>query len=100
MKKILYFILIFFFLAIHSSLSQQYYSRNYTINNGLPDNCIREIYKDSRGFLWAGTDAGLSRFDGKNFKVYSSQDGLIGDKIWSISECGENCIWLPRWRYF
>ncbi len=94
MKKTLFFILIYSFLSTHYSLGQQYYSRNYTINDGLPDNCIREIYKDSRGFLWIGTDAGLSRFDGKNFKVYSSQDGLIGDKIWSIAECGENCIWI------
>ena len=94
MKKTLFFILIYSFLSTHYSLGQQYYSRNYTINDGLPDNCIRGIYKDGKGFLWIGTDAGLSRFDGKNFKVYSSQDGLIGDKIWSISECEENCIWV------
>ncbi|MDA3954993.1 MAG: histidine kinase [Bacteroidales bacterium] len=87
-------ILISAFFSIHSSLSQQYYSRNYTINNGLPDNCIQDLYKDSRGFLWIGTNAGLSRFDGENFNVYTSQDGLIGDKISSITESEKGSIWV------
>lgn len=94
MKKILFLIFVYFSLSTLSSLGQQFYTRNYTINNGLPDNCIRDIYQDSRGFLWLGTEAGLSRFDGKNFKVYTSQDGLIGDKIWSITESEEGYIWV------
>jgi len=94
MKKTLISILIFSIVSIHSSLGQQYFSRNYTINEGLPDDCIRDIYKDSRGFLWIGTDAGLSRFDGNDFRVYTSLDGLIGDKIWSVTESKEGNIWI------
>ncbi|MFC2096150.1 histidine kinase [Bacteroidota bacterium] len=94
MKKTLLLIITISILSIHSSLSQKYYSRNYTINNGLPDNCIHDIYKDSRGFLWLGTDAGLSRFDGNEFKIYTSQDGLIGDKIWSVTEGDEGQLWI------
>ncbi len=94
MKKHLLFIFIYLFFLVHSSLGQEFYTRNYTINSGLPSNCIHEIYKDSRGFLWLGTDAGLSRFDGKNFTVYTSQDGLFGDKIWSITESEDGTIWI------
>lgn len=94
MKKTLYFILIIFLCSVQLLQGQQFYTRNYTINNGLPSNCIREIYKDSRGFLWLGTDAGLSSFDGKDFTVYTSQDGLTGDKIWSIAESAEGNIWI------
>jgi len=94
MKKTLLLIIILSIFSIHSSLSQQYYSRNYTINNGLPDNGINDIYKDTRGFLWLGTNAGLSRFDGKEFKTFTSRNGLAGDKIASITENNEGQLWV------
>ncbi len=94
MKKIILLTIILSVFSIQSLLSQQHYSRNYTINNGLPDNCIHDIYKDSKGFLWLGTNAGLARFDGKEFITYTSQDGLAGDKIWSITESDNGQIWF------
>ncbi len=58
MKKVLLLNFIFIVFCTHSLLGQQYYTRNYTINEGLPDNCIHDIFKDSRGFIWLGTNAG------------------------------------------
>ena len=93
MKKI-FLILLFSILWIHISYSQQYYSRNYTINDGLPDNSIRDIFLDDKGFLWLGTDAGLSQFDGRSFNTITTQDGLAGDQIWSIAEGENGHIWI------
>lgn len=87
-------ILICFLFATANLTGQNYYSRNYDINSGLPDNCIRELFQDSRGFLWIGTEAGLTKFDGKHFTSYNSQDGLAGNKIWSITECNNGYIWI------
>lgn len=45
--------------------------RLLTMKDGLADNTIPCIYKDEDGFMWFGTDNGLSRYDGKtiqNFK--------------------------------
>ena len=36
----------------------------------------------------------MSQFDGKSFKTYTSQDGLAGDQIWSITEDEEGYIWV------
>ncbi len=39
----------------------------YTVADGLPNNVITKIVRDSRGFLWFCTAEGLSRFDGYAF---------------------------------
>ncbi|MFB9054006.1 two-component regulator propeller domain-containing protein [Formosa undariae] len=53
---------------------------HYNDNGGLSHNSIRHIVQDKHGFLWIGTFSGLNRFDGYEFKTYSSdQEG--GSKI-------------------
>ena len=43
---------------------------HYTSDNGLPQNSIRRIELDKKGFLWLGTESGLVRFDGQHFRLY------------------------------
>ena len=42
----------------------------FTIAEGISQNNISCVFQDSKGFLWIGTNAGLNRYDGKNFEVY------------------------------
>ena len=49
--------------------------RLLTMQNGLPDNTITSIHKDDDGFMWFGTNDGISRYNGrvvKNFKPAES----------------------------
>ena len=48
----------------------------YTVADGLPNNVINKIVRDSRGFLWFCTSEGLSRFDGYTFTNYGVDQGL------------------------
>lgn len=73
---------------------QHYYSRNFTINNGLPSNAIKCIYKDYQNQMWIATGAGLCKFDGQKFSVYGVDDGLPGENIFSITEDGEHHLWI------
>lgn len=41
---------------------------------GLPKSKITHIAQDSAGYLWVGSNIGLHRFDGKEFKSYNSKD--------------------------
>jgi signal transduction histidine kinase/ligand-binding sensor domain-containing protein len=50
--------------------------RTYTMEDGLPSDDVRGIERDSHGYLWFLTDAGLCRFDGLTFTVFGADDGL------------------------
>ena len=45
-----------------------------TKQEGLSNNTLTEIHQDKDGFLWLGTDVGLSRYDGIHFHNYNSAD--------------------------
>ena len=71
MKKIVLLITIQI-LCMHSFVvnAQRIFSTSYTMDDGLAANRVYSILQDSCGFMWFGTDDGLSRFDGIAFKNY------------------------------
>lgn len=62
----------------------------YNINNGLPANELRRIFKDSKAQIWLGSRvAGLIKFnqkDNNNHTVYDKTNGLSSNYIFSIEE--------------
>lgn len=71
MKKLILFIAIQI-LCVHLSImnAQRIFSTSYTMDDGLAANRVYSILQDTCGFMWFGTDDGLSRFDGVRFKNY------------------------------
>lgn len=56
--------------------------RTYGINEGLSQATVRAIAQDRTGLMWFGTQDGLNRFDGYNFKIFyrdSEPTGAISD---------------------
>jgi len=54
------------------------------------------VVKDNDGFLWVGTEYGLNRFDGYQFKLYNKEkNGLYSDKfIQDIKVDAAGNLWL------
>ena len=65
--KLLSFILLLFFL---SSNGQSYTIQWYNMDNGLPQNSIKDIVKDKYGFIWLSMEGRILRYDGSNFVQY------------------------------
>jgi len=87
------FTYILFFL--YSNLfSQEPVFKNYTTEDGLSSNEVYCVMQDSKGFIWFGTDGGVSRFDGYRFKNFTSADGLTDNTIFEIQEDKRGRIWF------
>ncbi|MFZ6641692.1 diguanylate cyclase [Undibacterium sp. TC4M20W] len=52
-----------------SSLSDTVF-RNFSVGYGLPHPIVTAIAEDGDGFIWAGTQDGLARWDGYRFRVF------------------------------
>lgn len=80
-------ILLFAFLfAAPSATAQTYLFDYFSAKDGLPSNWITSLYQDSRGYIWAGGDGGISAYDGATFKSYGTAEGLPVALVWSIGE--------------
>jgi signal transduction histidine kinase/ligand-binding sensor domain-containing protein/DNA-binding response OmpR family regulator len=83
---------------LQASLPEQYKFSLIDINDGLPHNQVKCFLKDSRGFLWIGTAAGLTRYDGYQLKVFrydSSNPATInGNNILKLFEDPAGKVWV------
>jgi len=64
------FILLFIFISVYCSKSQQPAYTHITTEEGLPSNEIYSIVQDNKGIIWIGCDAGLFKYDGINFTLF------------------------------
>ena len=96
-KKALVIILMLMSGVTFGSLRAQHnlFSHFNKERNGLSYDSIRDIFQDSRGYVWIGTYKGLSRYDGKRFKNYDREDfGVTSDFINVIKEDLDGNLWI------
>lgn len=77
--------------------AQQVPLTTYTTADGLSGNDVATAIEDAEGFLWLGTDQGLSRFDGKEFRSFGRDRGLPDDRITSLVLAGRDGLWVGTW---
>jgi len=53
----------------NTSYSQNIRFEQLSLDDGLSQSTVNVILQDHKGFLWVGTEDGLNRYDGYNFKV-------------------------------
>lgn len=65
---------------------------------GLSQNTVFTICQDKKGFLWLGTEEGLNRYDGYDFKIYKHKTddphSLIDNKVWAVLEDHAGELWV------
>jgi ligand-binding sensor domain-containing protein/two-component sensor histidine kinase len=81
-------------LLATAARAEQLPVRVYTSADGLGQNRVKRIVRDSRGFLWFCTADGLSRFDGYRFTTYDTSRGLPYPSINDLLETRAGVYWL------
>ncbi len=101
MRRVTLYTLILMLFSIMTTLAQRIGNiRFYQLNeqHGLSNNHISAIIKDSTGFLWFGTSAGLNRYDGRQIKVYRHSNANItsikDNNIIDLFIGPENKLWI------
>jgi len=61
--------------------------RHYGLDNGLPNQVVTALAEDRDGFIWAGTEGGLSRWDGYRFRSYLADPADSGSLTDSFIRC-------------
>lgn len=100
------FILIINTCTVAQNSTQQLGFQHVNEKNGLSNNIVNCIAKDSKGFMWIATFDGLNRFDGTHFITFrnnrkdtnSIDDNTVhgicvdaNDDIWLATQSGISC---------
>jgi len=71
---------------------------NLGIKDGMAQSSANNIMQDSQGYLWITTQGGLHRYDGYEFKLFSSipfdTTSLSDDYVWTVTESRDGGLWI------
>ncbi|MBK6444629.1 MAG: hypothetical protein IPF81_04740 [Bacteroidetes bacterium] len=69
---------------------------HFATADGLPSSEVYISAQDRLGNLWFGTDRGLAKYNGYEFRTFTSKDGLADNTIFKLQEdAKEECGHLP-----
>jgi ligand-binding sensor domain-containing protein len=83
-----------FLWSVSSLYGERLPLRSFSSADGLAHDHINQIYPDSQGYLWIGTDEGLSRFDGYEFSSFTTAQGLPHPHVNGIAEAPGQGYWV------
>jgi diguanylate cyclase (GGDEF)-like protein len=71
--------------------------QNFNLESGLPNPAVLSLAVDGDGFLWAGTEDGLARWDGYRFRAYRSDPAnpraLPDNSVFSMHTDARGRLW-------
>lgn len=89
---------LFFFLVTCGYGQVPINFKHLTVDDGLVSNRTNTVIKDSSGFMWFGTNTGLSRYDGHRFKTYSNipndRSSLLNNTVLNLFLGFERQLWV------
>ena len=83
--------------SLHTQ-QQRFHFDRLSLNEGLSQSIINVIHRDQKGFLWIGTQSGLNKYDGYDFKIYKQNPfdstSISDNLITSIYEDRSGDLWI------
>ncbi|OFX21574.1 MAG: hypothetical protein A2041_01310 [Bacteroidetes bacterium GWA2_31_9b] len=92
-KRITFFYAVFI-LFTSSVKGQTYYFDYYSVKEGLAQSKVYSVIQENQGYLWIGTESGVSKFDGVTFINYTTEDGLAEGGVKTLFKDSNGSIWM------
>ncbi len=67
---------------------------SYNILEDRRDLEVNAILQDKKGYVWLGTNSGLFKYDGVDFKKFTTSDSLYSNKISTLHQDPQERIWI------
>lgn len=67
--------------------------RSYGVEKGLGNLSVMVLLQDQEGYLWAGTEDGLYRYDGRDFQRFDRRQGLPSTYVGVLHESADGVLW-------
>lgn len=96
-KSFLTLLLACLILPINTAFGQTTSFMYYGVEQGLSQSQVQCITQDDNGNLWIGTLSGLTKYNGRKFKVYSRTDSLAEDWVTSLCKDNNGNILFGHW---
>jgi signal transduction histidine kinase/ligand-binding sensor domain-containing protein len=74
--------------------AQSLITRSFSMADGLANSDVRSIFEDRDGFLWIGTNDGVSRFDGVTFTSFYLQQGAPSGRISAFHQAPDGTLYV------
>ena len=91
-------IVLIYCISILNTIAQDYKFNHITADQGLSMGSVYCILKDSRGFMWFGTQDGLNKYDGYTIKVFkhnpTDTNTLANNFIYALYEDKNGVLWI------
>ncbi len=97
MKQYNKLFLLLFLLLFNKTNAQNSSFVTYGLEDGLVMSQIETMVQDPKGYVWIGTIAGLSKYDGFKFTNYTQKNGLAEDWITASAVDQEGNVWFGHW---
>lgn len=90
-------LMLLFLLPVYGQ-NFKYRFENFGSENGFPDRIINAIVQDKQGFIWIGSDEGLTRYDGYSFVAYRHDDNdmftISDNEVYAICPAKDGALWV------
>ncbi|MFW5721552.1 MAG: ligand-binding sensor domain-containing protein, partial [Bacteroidota bacterium] len=83
-----------FLLSNYNLSAQTYYFDYYGVKEGLAQSKVYDLVQDNQGYIWIGSESGISRFDGVNFINYTAEDGIAEGGVKALYKDRNGKIWM------
>src|SRR5580704_7114486 len=74
--------------------ASSYLRKDFTIEDGLPDNKVNAVVQTRNGLIWVATDRGVAMFDGERFELVRFGGVSKETRVHSMLTTPDGDLWV------